>query len=237
MEISESFLKFSKELGVIGKTLCEILTTEFEKAPNSIQILAEKGWFIPLSITLGELNFYAKEIVGGRLELVDKEMIQLLDSEMEYFEKQIIERFPHRKAALISSFKAHREKEYYLSIPVFFTQIEGICKELTGFRYFKTSNSQPATKKWVSNFIAGTFTEMFLNPMKSKDVFRQNQIPNEPLGLNRHDVLHGDSLDYGDNIVNSYKALSLLFYMAEIIYDANKELVIPSKEKSHNENK
>lgn len=230
MDISKFFLKFNKELSEIADIISKI-GTEFEKVPDSIQILSEVGWFIPLSIGPGELNFYAKEVLEDRVELVNKRMIELLDSEMEYFERIIIERFPHRKSALISSLKAHKEEEYYLSIPVFFAQTEGICKELTSFRYFKTSKNQPETKKWVSNFISGSFIEILLKPMRNKEVFRQNQIPDEPLGLNRHDVLHGDSLDYGEDRVNSYKALSLLFYISETVYEANKQLCVsPSSE-------
>ena len=57
--------------------------------------------------------------------------------------------------------------------------------------------------------------------MRNINILRQIQIPNEPLGLNRHDVLHGDSFDYGEDKINSYKALSLLLYISETVYEAN----------------
>jgi hypothetical protein len=44
----------------------------------------------------------------------------------------------------------------------------------------------------------------------------------KPIGFNRHDVLHGDCVDYGDDKINSYKALSLVNYLSETVYMAKE---------------
>ena len=222
----EAYEETSKQFQQIGSELAKGLV----KIPESIKNLAEHGWYIPMDIDPGSINYFAEELQKGNADLVDAEMISLFDNEIGAIDTYIIERFPHRKAPILAALKAHNNAEYYLSIPVFYAQIEGICRELTGFRFYKIKGKhKPATEKWVANFPTGSFTEILLAPMKDKNVTRQEQIQKKPHGLNRHDVLHGDCSDYGGNKSYSYKALSLLYYMVETVYDAYKEMTDPDE--------
>ncbi|PUB26349.1 hypothetical protein C8J95_11132 [Elizabethkingia sp. YR214] len=65
--------------------------------------------------------------------------------------------------------------------------------------------------------------ENLLNPLKIISSNRKVQDFDNPIGINRHDILHGQSYDYGENPINSYKALSLLFYIANIVLEASIE--------------
>jgi hypothetical protein len=53
---------------------------------------------------------------------------------------------------------------------------------------------------------------------------RQPQDFNNPIGINRHDVLHGNCVDYGDSKINGYKVLSLLNYIGSTVFEAKQYL-------------
>lgn len=198
-------------------------TQELEKLPESTRILAEYGWYLPFDIHPPIINYYVKELKEGNVAFVDEEMVAFLDQELHRIEDSLIFKFPHRKAPLLAAINAHRNANYYLSIPVFFIQIEGICLELTGKRFFKISGNQtkgyePATAEWITSQQAGEIFNILLEPLKHTGIVRGKQDIQKPIGINRHDVLHGDSIDYGENKLNSYKALSLLNYLADTVY-------------------
>ena len=75
-----------------------------------------------------------------------------------------------------------------------------------------------------TNVKSDSIIEIVLEPLKHTGVTRQKQNLSNPLGINRHDVLHGDSVDYGKDKVNSYKVLSLLNYIGETVYMAKQHI-------------
>lgn len=197
-----------------GKALKEV--------PESTKVLAQYGWYLPFDFHLPTINHYAEQLRKGDHESVNNEMVALFDYDIADIEAELIKNFPNRKEVIQAAISAHNKQEYFLSIPVFFSQIEGICKELTGFRFFKIKNHQPLTSSWVKNVKRDSIIELVLEPLKHTGVTRQVQNFSNPLGINRHDVLHGDTVDYGKDKVNSYKALSLLNYIGETVYMAKQ---------------
>ena len=201
-----------------------IVTQGIRKIPESTKILAEHGWYLPLDFHPLVVNRMAEHIKEGNSKIADGEMIEFLDDELSNIQKQIITRFPKREKAITAAINAHRKGEYYLSIPVFFTQIEGICNELMGIRFFKIRKNKSRTAPWVSNFKSDSILRMLLEPLNITGPMRRSQEIGNPLGINRHDVLHGDCSDYGDSKINSYKVLSLLNYVSDTVYEAKKHL-------------
>ena len=194
-----------------------------EKEPQSLRFLADHGWYLrydmggPIS-DLIRATRYADLIKSGNVSMVDKEMSTQIDQTINETQEQLCSRFPARTKQISAAIRAHQKKEYYLSVPVFFSLIEGICEDLTGgTRFFKTSGKR-TTMRWVKEMEAMEATQgltvlsVIMEPLRHLGVARQIQgkIPN---GLNRHDVLHGTSTDYGEDPLNSYKALSLLSYI------------------------
>ncbi|MEQ9378288.1 MAG: hypothetical protein RIG68_24060 [Imperialibacter sp.] len=195
-----------------------------ERVPESVKVLAEKGWYLPFNFHPPTINHYASELRNGNHEFVDEEMVLLIDSEIARIENELIEKFPKRKAPIQAAIKAHKNRDYYLSVPVFFSQAEGICQELTKNRFFSVRNGQPLTNQWLNNFESDSIMLLVLEPLKHNGVARKIQEKGNPLGTNRHDVLHGTSVDYGEDKTNSYKALSLLNYIGETIYMARQQI-------------
>jgi hypothetical protein len=211
--------QIQKEYEPIKEVLQDFVHS-FKEAPESVKDFAEKGWYLPYDFHPPTINYYANELRNGHNKLVDKEMVSLIDNEIEKIEKKLVDKFSNRKAPIEAAIKAHRNQDYYLSIPVFFSQAEGICHELTEKRFFSMRNGQPSTSDWVKNFDSDSILGLVLEPLNHTGVTRQIQDNNNPLGTNRHDVLHGTSVDYGEDKINSYKALSLLNYIGETVHIA-----------------
>lgn len=201
-----------------------VFAQSIKKIPESTKTLAEKGWYLPLGFHPVIVNRMAQLIKDGNSDLADSEMIEFLDDELLNIQEQIKNRFPHRSNAINASIRAHKNCDYYLSIPVFFAQIEGICNELTGTRIFKIKKGQSKTAEWINNVKSDSILRMLLEPLGIIGPMRQAQEFGNPLGINRHDILHGDCFDYGDSKINSYKVLSLLNYISDTVFEAKKHL-------------
>ena len=192
--------------------------------PESTKILAEKGWYLPYDFHPVVVNRMATYLKEGNNQMVDNEMIYFLDSELSNIQGQLNNKFPKRRSVIDAGIKAHKEREYYLSIPVFFTQIEGICDDLTGNRFFKSSEKHPQTAAFVNKFESDLIIRLLLEPLNYSGPMRKPQDFDKPLGINRHDVLHGNCVDYGDSKINGYKVLSLLTYIGTTVFEAKRYL-------------
>lgn len=192
--------------------LAEVAQSSFNRLPESVKQLAEIGWYVPMDMNFPDINYFGELINERKLEIIDRELIEYFNLEIDSIESDLVVRYPKRASAISSAIKAHRNKDYYLSIPVFYTQVEGICKEITGYRFFKLRHGEPLTAKIVEAQI-DSITSVLLEPLKYRGQTREKQNIDLPIGINRHDILHGDSTDYGENPVNSYKAFSLLTYI------------------------
>ena len=226
--IQATLANFQNVVEPYGKAI-QNFAKSLQDVPESTKILAEYGWYLPIDFHPLTVNYYADELKKRNFEFVDKEMVALIDNEIVNIEAELVGKFPKREAALRSAFRAHNDQEYYLSIPVFYAQTEGICTEITGFRFFSIQKGQPATAAWAENLQRVSIMDIVLEPLKHTGIARQKQDLNHPLGINRHDVLHGDSMDYGEDKINSYKALSLLNYLGETVYLAKQDFDVKNQ--------
>lgn len=186
-----------------------------EELPEAMIELSNLGWYTHLDSDPWFPINLKDQLKSGNVAEVDTLMIEYLDQVYTGYKKEILNHFSKRKLPLKAGFSAHEREEYFLSIPVFFAQIEGMCFDQIGERYFSIKKGAPKTKKYVEQLQRDSFMETLFSPLKEVGPYRKNQDSNNPVGINRHDVLHGDSVDYGTKI-NGYKVLSLLFYISEI---------------------
>lgn len=221
--IQGQFEQIQKTLEPLQEALQDFAHS-FKKAPESVKDLAQKGWYLPFDFHPPTINLYASELRKGNHELIDREMVSLIDSEIDKIEKELTKKFPERKAPIQAAIKAHKNQDYYLSIPVFFSQTEGICKKLTGKRFYSKENKKPKTAAWANQFESDSIMALVLEPLRHVGDNRKDQENGNPLGINRHDVLHGVSIDYGEDKINSYKALSLLNYIGETVHMARQHI-------------
>lgn len=215
-DLSKSF----QQLGVV-------LQKSIKQLPESLLTLSTSGWYISWNTSPANIHYYAEQIALGNQKNIDDAIIHDLELEIDQIEATLIKNFPHRANVLVAAIKAHKERNYYLSVPVFISQTEGISKEITGYRFYSQKQSKPVISAWVSNFPEDTFTRLLLEPLNIINESRQGQDFSNPNGLNRHDILHGDCFDYGEDRVNSFKALSQLLFLGEVVFTLKKDLNKP----------
>lgn len=195
------------------------LKNSFQELPNHIQeallLLGENGWYLDLEMSLPTLWHLRNILDEGNLLKAENTLIEYFESRLSEIEKSILKKFPSRKHLLKPAFNAHRRKEYCLSIPLFLAQTDGICKEAVGQCLFMKSNRKPQTAIYVDQIANDTFMAALLSPLAETLPINasENERPRNFNGLNRHMVLHGESLDYGSK-VNSLKAISLVNYVS-----------------------
>ena len=198
------------------------LKNSFQELPNHIQeallLLGKNGWYLDLEMSLPTL-WHLKEILDeGNLSKAENTLVEYFENRLSKIEKSILEKFPCRKHLLKAAFNAHRREEYCLSIPLFLAQTDGICKEAVGQYLFMKSNKKPQTAIYVDQIANDTVMAAFLSPLaKTLSInASKSERPRNFNGLNRHMVLHGESLDYGSKI-NGLKAISLVNYVGCVI--------------------
>ena len=198
------------------------LKNSFQELPNNIQeallLLGENGWYLDLEMSLPTLWHLRNILEEGNLLKAENILIEYFESRLSEIEKSILKKFPSRKHLLKAAFNAHRRKEYCLSIPLFLAQSDGICKEVIRQYLFMKSNRKPQTAIYVDQITNDTFMAAILSPLAEILPINasENERPRNFNGLNRHMVLHGESLDYGSKI-NGLKAISLVNYVGCVI--------------------
>ena len=225
--VASFFKEFQKSLKpvleALSKTNFIYFGKQFQDLEPTIQFLAKLGWYLPYDFPLSFSDVIKSHINKNDLNSLDKEMIRNYKSQYSEIKKTILDKFPDRSHALKEAFRAHEKKWYYLSIPVFLSQVEGICKELTQHRFFSTRNGIPQTASFVESLDIGEITFILLSPLKDVSEFNRKQNNLKPSGANRHDILHGESMDYGTKI-NSFKSFSLLAYIGYTVSEILTEI-------------
>ncbi|MCU1264121.1 MAG: hypothetical protein JWM21_439 [Acidobacteria bacterium] len=203
-----------------------------EDTKRFLRDLAYRGWFFTDEMTLNEISvFYNLTTAQNSVDeaQIDIYMEALVEKYKERIKKSLYTRYPARKNVLESAFNAHDRGEYNLSIPVFLAQADGIGTELLrGISPFSRKTSSPgtlATAAEINNLSALVDTTL-IEPLGLPMAMTAKSTSSERLGhphlYNRHEVLHGISLDYGNNR-NSLKAISLLGHLATVVHDVVEE--------------
>lgn len=189
-----------------------------EKTQKAMLLLAEDGWYLYLDLNMSMSSF--RKIIQKILDkkFTNDALIQYFEGQLKEIEKSIITKFPHRKHIIAAALKAHIRGNYYLSIPVLLTQIDGICKETVEKYFFIKNHKKPETAIYVKQIATDILEEALLSPLVENTPINKSEKQRENgfNKLNRHMVLHGESLDYGTK-ENSLKTLSLINYVSQVL--------------------
>ena len=192
-----------------------------ERDRKALQRLGEEGWFLDPempAILLQKIELLFDEYPDEMAEWLSN----FFRTRLDIIERALIDSYPHRGHLFQQAFEAHREGKYGLSIPVFLTQADGIFGERTSERQnlFISRQRERACSEYVSQ-TSGNYIVIYLHPLSTLLPLWMNQYERAEggdsfVGLNRHQVLHGESVDY-DTEQNSLKVISLLNYIHWII--------------------
>jgi hypothetical protein len=214
--------QFQKLIAGILSPAFERLQEIFRELPSrtreALILLGRHGWYLDLEMPLPELWELERALAEGDVTGVDNALIEYYEGRVSDIEKSIVVRFPKRQKLIVAAFNAHRRQEYELSIPVFLAQTDGICKEVFNEYLFLKYDNKPRTAIYVEQVASDEFMAALLSPLAQTLPIgaSERQRNEEFIGLNRHMVLHGESLNYG-NKINSLKAISLINYVAHVL--------------------
>lgn len=231
----ENIQKMQENLAPLIQELAEGFERFRKEAPESTKVMAEHGWYPTMHMMPGDTIALAEKIKNEEVDSVNLWMMVHLNEYYSILKKDVIKKFSHRNEPLKEAFWAHENKKFYLSVPVFLAQADGICQELTQFKLFGAKKIEknvykPYTEKWANQLSTDFITGILIEPLKHKGGLNKHRKEPKVDGLvTRHQVLHGESYDYGKEI-HSYRALSLLYFVSEIVYKAKEKL---SKKAKH----
>jgi hypothetical protein len=222
--------EYTKEDAVLFNNTILNLKKAFDKdLPTQYKILLDElalaGWFIDYDVAPKTLAALLAIDYKNKLQL-DLFLVKYYKQKLGAIKKNIITNHPERKIIIKSAFKAHSRKEFELSIPVFLSQIDGICYDLIQKDIFsrgrgKSKDNLP--KNWIEKLKIDNLRLSFLEPLRNNTYLSVPIIEskNYPHILSRNLILHGRDLNYATE-KNSCKAISLLNYVAVIVSDIKR---------------
>ncbi len=187
---------------------------------DALLVLGEHGWYLDHQMPMNALFRVAAELTQGDAPTAEMVLSEYFEKQSEAIEQSLSVDFRSRSRFITAAFKAHRMAEFALSIPVLLIQTEGICIDVTGLSIFSKENGKLKTAEYVNKEVVGTMRTAILSPFcEVLPINRSVHDSSDECGsLNRHLVLHGRSLDY-DTRTNSLKAISLINYVAQALYE------------------
>lgn len=202
-----------------------------EDTKRFLRDLAYRGWFLTDEMTLNELSvFFNLSTSQNSVDeaQIDKYMEELVAKYADHIRASLYERYPARKRILESAFKAHDTGEFDLSVPVFLAQADGIGMDLlNGTSPFSRKESAGVLAIAAEiNRLSAQVDTILIEPLGLRLGMTAKTTSSErtqhPHIYNRHEVVHGISLNYG-NKRNSLKAISLLGHLATVVHDVVAE--------------
>ncbi|MGY6517208.1 MAG: hypothetical protein ACXIUZ_00635 [Lysobacteraceae bacterium] len=203
-----------------------------QQFPDPFLVLGREGWYPDPESTYSDLCWVSDAMEAGRREAAVEWLMAYYRSHLDAIEGRLTQGYPHRSAPLAQSFAAHRREDYFLSVPAFLIQTDGICQELTnGLQAFSQSPKRgigPHFSKLADSGHDSLTMKPLLDgtlPLTRSDRDRGPDF----VGLNRHAVLHGTDLNYGTE-ENSLKALSVLNFLALMLPLWKEDMALKAQE-------
>ncbi|WFU40101.1 hypothetical protein QA640_38775 [Bradyrhizobium sp. CB82] len=225
-ELREQTNAFARHIAPFFAQLKEVA----EKAPpayrQALLLLGESGWYMDLGMRLDAPLGLGRSLKEGEIEHAENALAKYFDARVDQIERFLVEAHPRRAKVLSSAFAAHRAGQFDLSIPVLLAQTDGICRDEAGQylfmgprgREYKRYKGKPSIAVFVDEVTSDAFLSAVLSPLGEKLPINASESERVEgwTALNRHMVLHGESVDYGTKI-NSLKAISLINYVASTL--------------------
>jgi hypothetical protein len=199
---------------------------------QGIHSLPSQGWYFSLQFieSLGISNL--QEYLQKDPTAFETDVLNIFDNKLDTIEKKLTAAFPKRAQILSNIFKHHREGDYNASIVLSLTQADGISKKVfsvkdkngnpvaVGFFDLARSQSDIRTQKLALAFELpeNSIFSVLYNQLAKDD--RNDSLVLEGnttrlSDLNRHAIVHGESVDYG-TLTNSVKAILLLDFIEDL---------------------
>lgn len=231
---SDFMLQFTETM-VRLKEANEKRAEKYPQLSRNLEEIARQGWFISPHMDFSSYEQLAFSLDGlpesdGRWEALDTAFSNCYSENIGYLLEKITELYPVRDFAIRPAVAAHLRGEYALSVPVFFSQAEGILRDRTSRELFTKKDghisdyaaAQRVSAEDISDWF-GHFDDAIWAPLCGELPIAWSAKQRERAdyqGLNRNTTLHGIDLNYATEI-NSLKAFSLLSYVAGLFEEVD----------------
>ena len=206
-----------------------------KKLPLLIERLLNLGWYPPFDqFTLRQLDNWCTEIDSAQDGELENALVNFAREMLPHIPERLKSAWPGRSQIIEDAYAAHLAGKFNLVIPVLLTQADGISSDVIGGNLFtsrdKRLRSDTALDALLSTFsINGKMSSGsdLLNAdflaLRSPSALhtdtrtRGSSVKLNPgTPLNRHGVLHGIDVDYG-NEANALRVWVLLNYLQSVM--------------------
>jgi len=187
---------------------------------HQLKTLAQNGWFISVWNTpLAWLNPLVTLFTTGQKERANHRLRIHFNQQADGIEADLVKTYPKRRVILRKAFRAHRNRDYELCIPVFLAQADGIAREITGIDTLSVYSRSDSKLKRLKQFVDSIVIDELQRDVLELVLMAMplNVSTGDPIlvkrVLNRHEVLHGIETNYA-SATNSCRSISWLQYVA-----------------------
>lgn len=211
------FERLAPEISSIASAVAEVIRELPHSTRRDLKVLARHGWYLDPDLPMSAPGKIADAIAEGQVADANEALVEYFRDRKAGIRDRLVATFPHRREFIEDALDAHDAGKYTLSVPVFLSQADGICVERTGGHLFIAEAKRPQTAAYVDG-VPDEYMAALLSPLAETHPISVSarDRPRDFDGLNRHQVLHGESLSYHTE-ANSLKALSLLSYLTWVL--------------------
>lgn len=198
---------------------------------NSMSVFPESGWYLSRDVIneLNDENFIVETANNWKNTCVqedfNKRAINYVNNNLEIIKSEINAIAGKRSDLIDEIFVLHQEGRYIACVPLALAQIDGICKDYYGIGFFasepldKENKKSKMVQKLNKTLDDYSFSALLSKQLKfdNKNKLQLIKARNKNFDqLNRHNIMHGESYEYGTEI-NSVKAILLLDFLRDLI--------------------
>lgn len=199
---------------------------------KGIHALTAEGWYFSVEFIDALAISNLDEYLINNPEGFNADVISTFENQIVLIEKKLNDAYPRREKLIKTIFQLHRDGFYVAAILLALAQADGISKESftikgkdgktihVGFFEMTNSKSEVRAQKLSHSFEVSNSSmfSVLYNQLAKED--RNDSLVLEGKttrlsDLNRHAIMHGESVDYGTKI-NSIKAILLLDFIEDL---------------------
>lgn len=215
-EINE---KYSRLFDSIKNQWSEIIERINVAYPENLKRLAKYGWYFELDGEKTLAHIIAKDFQDGYVDIAEELAVNYYEENLERIFAVLYHRHSERKTIISEIKQSYDSKLFSTGITCLLSQIDGICFDKVSQLFFirDKKNYLPNMIKPLTE-LQDDFLDMFICPLLELcPIFvGEDKLDDFPCKLNRHRILHGKDLEFGQK-ENFLKCLSLLKYTSDLL--------------------
>jgi len=212
-----SWFKGISELGRLSRVLDDLA----KRDEVAGEVLWSIGWVIDMEMPIRGIHEVAG-LAKTRPSRAHAALASYYTGRLDEIESALTALHPERAPILAAAFRAHRRKEYVLSVPVLLAQCDGIAHDVLQAGLYAARGADLAAA--IRRSPAGDYIKRLGANLEKQSPIHADESTLDPKvdPLNRHQVLHGRSASYGTRL-KSLQAIALANFVGVILMEELEE--------------